>query len=246
MITLVRAKDRHSERHHRHLVWLTFRPRDRGNPRADHFGPLESLSEKLLAPSAIASRTLHHDAEIVTYVREGALTYEDSPGCSGVIRAGEFQVTIAGYGTRRSETNASRSNGARVFQFLLASPAPGLEPGEEQRRLTAAQRRGGLCAVASADARRGLLHLHQDSLIYSALLDPGQHVVHELSPGRIAWLHLVDGEVTLGEIVLSSGDGAGVTAEHAVSLTARAETEILLVDLGEDLSKSRRRMVRGS
>ena len=72
----------------------------------------------------------------------------------------------------------------------------------------------------------------------SALLDPGQHVVHELLPGRSAWLHLVQGEVTLGDVVLTTGDSAGVTAERAVSLTAQEETEILLLDLGEQLPRS--------
>ena len=49
--------------------------------------------------------------------------------------------------------------------------------------------------------------------MYSAMLDPGQHVVHELSQGRRAWLHIVEGEVTLGDVVLTAGDGAGFTAE---------------------------------
>ena len=80
----------------------------------------------------------------------------------------------------------------------------------------------------------------------SALLEPGQHVVHELSQGRIAWLHLVEGEATLGDIVLTTGDGAGVTAGRAVSLTAQSETEILLLDLGEELSGSRSKRVRDS
>ena len=63
------------------------------------------------------------------------------------------------------------------------------------------------------------------------MLDRGQHVVHELVPGRTAWLHLVSGQATLDDVVLVTGDGAGVTAGRAVSLTAREETEILLIDL---------------
>ena len=231
MITLRRAKERHYDRHHRQEDWLTFFPRDRADPRADRFGPLESLSERRLPPGAIASRTPYHDTEIVTYVREGALAFEDTPGRSGVIQAGEFQGTTAGRGIRRSEKNASRSSWAQVFQVLLAPSEPGLEPGHEQKRFSTAERRGGLCVVASADARKGSLRIHQDVLTCSALLEPGQHVVHELSPGRMAWLQIVEGEVTLGDIVLTTGDGAGVTAERAVSLTAQSETEILLLDL---------------
>ncbi len=244
MITLRRAEERHYDRHHKQEAWLTFYPRDRADPRADIFGPLQSLSERRLPPGATASRTPHHDAEIVTYVREGALAYEDALGRSGVIQAGEFQGTTAGRGIRRSEKNASRSNWAQVFQLLLAPSKPGLEPGHEQKRFSTAQRRGGLCVFASADARRGSLRIHQDALMCSALLEPGQHVVHELSQGRIAWLHLVEGEATLGDIVLTTGDGAGVTAERAVSLTAQSETEILLLDLGDELSGSRSKRVR--
>jgi redox-sensitive bicupin YhaK (pirin superfamily) len=238
MITVRRAEERHYDRQRKQEVWLTFYPRDRADPRADRFGRLESFSERRLSPGAFASRTPHHNAEIVTYVREGALAYADVPGRSGVIQAGEFQGTTAGRGIRRSEKNASRSNWAQVFQLLLAPSEPGLDPGYEQKRFSAAQRRGGLCVVASADARRGSLRIDQDASTFSALLEPGQHVVHELSPGRIAWLHLVEGEVTLGDIVLTTGDGAGIEAEHAVSLMAQSEAEILLLDLGEDLSES--------
>jgi redox-sensitive bicupin YhaK (pirin superfamily) len=69
-------------------------------------------------------------------------------------------------------------------------------------------------------------------MVYSVILDPGQHLVHSLLPERRAWLQVVEGELTLGDIVLSTGDSAGMTDERSVSLTARAELEILLLDLG--------------
>jgi redox-sensitive bicupin YhaK (pirin superfamily) len=232
MIALRRAKERHLDRHRKQEVWLTFYPQDLADQPTDGFGTLESLNEDRLPPGAGVPRHPHHDAEIVTYVREGALGYEDSMGRSGVIRAGEFQRMTAGRGVRHSETNASRTDWAHVFQIGLQPWEAGLESAHEQKRFSAAQRRGGLCVVASPDARRGSLRIQQDALMYSAMLDPGQHVVHELSQGRRAWLHIVQGEVTLGDVVLTEGDGAGFTAERAVSLTAREGAEILLVDLG--------------
>jgi hypothetical protein len=69
--------------------------------------------------------------------------------------------------------------------------------------------------------------------VYSALLDPGQHLVHELLPGRGAWLHVLHGEVLIDGQILSAGDGAAVSVERAVSVTARVDAEILLLDLGE-------------
>jgi redox-sensitive bicupin YhaK (pirin superfamily) len=85
----------------------------------------------------------------------------------------------------------------------------------------------------------GSLHLREDALIYSALLEPGQHVVHDLESGRAAWLHIVTGAVTLGDAVLRTGDGAGISEQRPVSFTAREDTEILLVDLPERARPSR-------
>lgn len=232
MITLRRAKERHHDSRRKHEVWLTFDAKDRTDPLADGFGALQILDEDRLSPGADLSRRPDRDAEIVTYVCGGALAYDDSMGRPGVIQAGEFRRTTAGRGRRQHETNASRNDSARVFQIRFRPAQAGVDPGHEQKRFSTADRRGELCVVASPDGRRGSLRIHQDALLYSAMLGRGKHVVHELREGRSAWIHLVEGEVTLGDLVLSSGDGAGLTAERAVSLTAREETEILLIDLG--------------
>ena len=233
MITARRATERHHEQNRKVETWLTFEPQDREGTPCKGFGNIENVKESRLAPGAGVPRSSGHDAEVLTYVCEGALAYENSLGVSGILQAGEFQRVTAGHGLRRSQTNASRTDWAHFFQIWLRPSEVDLDPGHEQKRFTAAQRRGGLCVVASPDARRGSLRIHQDALIYSALLAPGQHVIRELPPGRSAWLHMVQGEVTLGGFVLGTGDGAGVTAEPAVSLTAREESEILLLDLGE-------------
>jgi redox-sensitive bicupin YhaK (pirin superfamily) len=239
MITPRRAAERHHEASRTLETWLTFRPKDRAGILSDGLENIEILKESRLAPGARVPRASGRDAEILTYVCEGALAYENSLGSSGIVQTGEFQLVTAGRGLHRNRTNASRTDEVHFFQIWLRPSEADLDPGHEQKRFTAAQRRGGLCVVASHDARRGSLRIHQDALIYSALLDPGQHVVHELSQGRSAWLHLLQGEVTLGDIVLTTGDGAGITAERAVSLTATEESEILLVDLGEPLPKLR-------
>lgn len=196
MITLRRAEERHHDRRRKRDVWLTFDPKDRADPLADGFGTLVLLNEDRLPPDAGVPRGPDQEAEIVTYVREGTLAYEDSTGRSGVIQAGEFQRMTARRGVRHSETNASQADWAHVFQLWLRPSEAGREPGYEQRRFSTAERRGELCVVASPDGRRGSLRIHQDALVFSSLLHPGQHVVHELWQGRGAWLHVVQGEVT--------------------------------------------------
>jgi redox-sensitive bicupin YhaK (pirin superfamily) len=231
MISLRRSAERHHDQLRKREVWRTFDPVDRSDRPSDRFGPLEAIDESRLPPRADVPRRGGGDAEIVTYVREGAIAYEDSTGHAGVIHAGEFQRVLTAHGARHSEANASRIEWAHMFQVRLCHSAPLLEPGREQKRFSAAQRRGGLCLVASSDARAGSLRLDQDTRIYSALLEPGQHVVHELAPEHAAWLHVVQGEITLANLVLVTGDGAGVVTERAVSLTARESSEILLFDV---------------
>ena len=233
MITLRRAEERHHDRSREQEVWLTFFPNGREGPFADGFGSLKILNEGRLPPGGGITRRPHRDAEIVTFVRQGALAWRDSKDNSGLVQAGEFRRMTAGRGVRYRETNASRTDWAHVFQIWLHPARADREPSHEQKRFSTAQRRGRLCVVGSPDGRGGSLRIHQDVGVYSALLDLGKHVVHELLPGRSAWLHLVQGEATLGDLVLTTGDGAGVTAERAVSLTAREETEILLLDLSE-------------
>ena len=233
MITVRRSGERHHDRRRKHEVWLTFDAKDRTDPLADGFGALQVLDEDRLSPGADLSRRPDRDAEIVIYVCGGALAYDDSTGRAGVIQAGEFRRTTARHGRRQHETNASRRDWAHVFQIWLGATQGAVDRGHEQKRFSTADRRGELCVVASPDARRGSLRLDQDAVLYSAVLEPGRHVVHELSQRRSAWLHIVQGEVTLDGIVLTTGDGVGVTAERAVSLTARLQTEILLLDLGD-------------
>jgi len=229
MIRLLLAAERHHDRRQKRDVWRTFDAIDRSDRLDGCFAVLDGLDESRLSPRADVSRRVADSGEIVTYVREGAVAYDDSMGHPGVIRAGEFQRMIATPGALYREANASRVAWAHMFQIRIRCATP--EPGREQKRFTAAERRGGLCIVASPDARGGSLRLGRDAWIYSALLESGQHVAHELAPARAAWLHVVQGEISLGDLVLATGDGAGVASEHAVSLTARGDSEILLFDV---------------
>lgn len=233
MIATRRAGERRHVQRPARDVWRTFATQDRVDPWADGFGALASLDEDHLLPGAVLQRQPGDDTDIITYVHEGILAHADELGRAGVLVAGEFQRRTAGRGVRHRETNPSLVDAAHVFRIALYRADPRHEPVQETRRFSTAMRRGGLCLVASPDGRRGSLCLDQDARVYSAMLDPGQHVVHELIPTRGAWLHMIAGEIALGELILSTGDGAAITNERAVSLTARTTTEILLFDLGD-------------
>lgn len=233
MIILRRAEERRHDLQEKRDGWLSFHAHDGAQLVSSGFGSLQTFDEYRLAALSSMPRSTDRDSETLTYVREGSLAYEDSSGSSGVIQAGEFQRSTIARGAWYREENASRTDSAQVFRASIRPSQVGSPPGHERRRFSVAERRGGLCVIASPDARKGSLLLHQDALIHSALLDPGQHVVYELGVGRSAWVHVVDGEITLAGIVLTTGDGSGVQGERAVSFTATEEAEVLLLDVGD-------------
>ena len=231
MITLNRETERRRVKRGKHDILMTFCPLE-GTPPTDEFGILMALNELRIPPGGVSAPHPPEEAEIVTYVYKGTLAQEDSTGKSGVVSAGEFQRMTIGRGIRQKEKNASRSDWAQIFRIYLRPTEVGLGSTQEQKRFAIAQRHNLLCVVASPDGRRGSLRLMQDALVFSSVLDTGRHLIHELLPGRKAWLHVIQGEATLNDIVLTQGDSAGFKTEPSVSLTARENTEILLVDLG--------------
>jgi redox-sensitive bicupin YhaK (pirin superfamily) len=232
MITLRRNTERRHINSGKYDSWLSFYHQKPPHSPSDAFGILTAFSEIRIPPGGVSAPHPSEEAGIVTYAYKGALAQEDSTGDSGVVHAGEFQHTTVGRGIRHKETNPSLTDWAHVFRIYLHPSQLGLDCVHEQKRFPGAQRHNLLCVVASPDGRKGSLRILQDALVYSSIIDPGHHLIHELLPGRSAWVHVIYGEATLHDIILTQGDGAGVTIEPSVSVTAQENTEMLLVDLG--------------
>src|SRR5262249_22166978 len=160
-------------------------------------------------------------------VLDGGLAHRDSLGTGSVIRAGEVQRMTAGRGIRHSEFNASAAEPAHFLQIWIYPERRGLEPAYEQRAFPEAERRNRLRLVASRAGGYGALTVHQDVDLYAGLLDAGQRVVQPLRPGRHAWVQVARGAVTLNGQPLRAGDGAAVTDETALDLTAVDAADVL-------------------
>ncbi len=232
MLTLLRNTLRHHVERGRYETWSAFPLVTSSEEPLGAFGLLVGFDELRLPRERAEAPHPREEGEVVVYVYKGALAQEDSTGRSGVVHTGEFQHCIISRSIHYKENNVSRGDRAQVFRISLNPTQVGLDSAREQKLFPSAQRRNVLCVVASPDGRKGSLPILQDAIVYSSVLDPGHHLVHELSPGRSAWLHVIEGEITTQDLVLTDGDGVGLTAESSVSFTAHKHTEILLVDLG--------------
>jgi len=152
-------------------------------------------------------------------------------GTGSVIRPGEVQRMSAGTGVRHSEENPSRENPVHFLQIWIIPEKAGIKPSYEQKAFPASERRGKLRLVASRDGREGSVTVHQDAALYTALLENGERVTYEPQPGRSAWVHVARGEIELNGKRLGEGDGAAVSDEKRLDLSAKGSAEVLVFDL---------------
>lgn len=231
MITLRRSAERHhvQRRHREH--WASFHPERAEDGFARGFGALERLDEHRLGAGASVLVHPPGELEVVSYVLAGVVASQDVARHTSILRVGDFQ-RVSGSETRGlRQSNASRTLDARVIQLWLRHGSRDRSPAPEQRRFPAADRRGALRLVASDDARDGTLRLKLNVLIYSAILEPGQHLIHEFDARRSGWLQVTRGAVRCDDATLYAGDAACFALQRAASWTACMASEILLVDL---------------
>jgi redox-sensitive bicupin YhaK (pirin superfamily) len=134
--------------------------------------------------------------------------------------------------------NPSQTEAAHIFQSGFNPSASDLVPVGKKKLFTHAERLGALKLIASPDGRNASLPIQQDVFIYSTCIQKGNHVIHEIGAGRSAWLHVVNGQIQLNDLLLKMGDGVGLKDEMSISFTALGPSEILLFDLCEQVPET--------
>ena len=201
------------------------------DPRWAGFRHLLVINEDFIAPSGGFGAHSHSDMEILTYIVSGSLQHGDSMGNSSVIRPGEVQRMSAGTGVTHSEFNPSAEEPVHLLQIWITPERAGGAPGYEQREFAEEERRGRLRLIASPGGDEGSVTVRQDALVYGGVLAAGEEAVHELRPGRNAWVQVVKGSLKLNGTELKAGDGAAVSGEERLSLQPDEPSEVLLFDL---------------
>jgi redox-sensitive bicupin YhaK (pirin superfamily) len=218
---------------------------DYHDPARGGLGPLLVWNDDTIAPGRGFDLHGHRDMEIVTFVREGAITHRDHLGNEGRTEAGDVQVMSAGKGILHAEYNLE-DVATRIFQIWIRPRQTGAKPRWEQRRFPAAERGGRLVALASgrpgadgadgADAAvgaggAGALAIHQDAAILGARLRAGDRVGHPLGAGRRAYLVADRGGVEVNGRAAGARDGVVVAGEETLEIVALADADVVVADV---------------
>jgi quercetin 2,3-dioxygenase len=207
-----------------------FRFGEYGNPAHRPIGSLIVWNDDEIAPSSGFSTHGHADMEIITYVREGAISHRDDLGNAGQIEAGDVQVMSAGSGIMHAEWNANHG-AAKVFQIWIKPNSRGGQPTWDTRKFPKHDRAGQWVTLASGygeDAEA--LTLRANARVLGVTLQIAQSISYRLD-GRNAYLVPATGKILLGGHTIHAGDGCEVRRQPTLSIEAIEDSEIVLVDL---------------
>ena len=172
----------------------------------------------------------HRDMEIITYVRKGAITHQDSMGNTGRTEAGDVQVMSAGTGVRHAEYNVDDET-LLGFQIWILPDKAGGEPTWGARKFPKDDRSGKFVALASGFAEDAdALPIRASARVLGVSLKAGETATYTLDPTRHAYLVSSGGKLEVNGVVLENRDGAAVTGETELRVVALEDGDAVLVD----------------
>lgn len=231
MIQITKADDRfHADGGWLSTYWL-FSFDHYYDPNNVSFGPLRVFNDDVIQPDSGFGMHGHSDMEIVTYVLEGAIDHKDSTGGEDKISVGEVQRMTAGTGIRHSEFNKSKTEQVHLLQMWVLPNKTGLTPSYEQKKFSNEERTGVLLPVASGQGIGDAVTINQDVTFYVSKALPGEKLSHKLADKRKAFLYVIDGDISVNDKVLSTGDQARIVETSQLDFVATRESEIILIDL---------------
>jgi redox-sensitive bicupin YhaK (pirin superfamily) len=170
----------------------------------------------------------HRDMEIITYVRSGAITHQDSMGNKGRTGAGDVQVMSAGTGVVHSEFNLEDEE-TTLFQIWIETDERGAQPGWGAKPFPKQDRTGQFQLLASGNPDDGVLAIHADARVLGATLPAGGTIALAPDPGRHLYL-VPSGRVRVNGIAAGPRDGIAIKGETEVRIEAEDDAELVLVD----------------
>jgi redox-sensitive bicupin YhaK (pirin superfamily) len=172
----------------------------------------------------------HADMEIITYVREGAITHEDNQGNRGRTEAGDVQVMSAGTGIRHAEYNRERE-ATRIFQIWIIPNQRGGKPSWGAKPFPKGDRSGRFVTLASGiEGDADALPIRTDARVLGANLKAGDTAEYTLGGKRHAYLVPAKGKVEVNGVALAARDGAAITDVETIRVTAVEDAEVVMVD----------------
>ncbi len=172
----------------------------------------------------------HNDMEIVTFIRSGAISHEDSVGNKGRTKAGDVQVMSAGTGIVHAEYN-HEDEPTTLFQIWILPDAKGEKPSWGQREFPRGDRSGRWIVLASGSPDADdALPIRADAKVLAATLMAGSKISHDVLTDRHQYLVAPVGRIKVNGLLVEARDGVAITGETQIVVEAIDDCELVMVD----------------
>jgi redox-sensitive bicupin YhaK (pirin superfamily) len=203
---------------------------DYGDPARMGWGSLRIWNDDEIAPNAGFPPHAHANMEIITYVREGAVTHRDSLGNEGRTEAGDVQVMSAGVGIRHAEYNLEQAP-TRLFQIWITPDSEGGSPAWGSQPFPKADRSGRFVTLASGFRNdTDALPIRSNARVLGATMRTGETIEYALGERRLGYLVPASGAIEINGVRIEARDGAAIKDVAVVRITAIEDSEIVMVD----------------
>ena len=200
------------------------------DPARVHLGALRVWNDDEIAPETGFPPHPHKNMEIITYVRKGAITHEDSLGNKGRTEAGDVQVMSAGTGIRHAEYNLEKEP-TTLFQIWIVPTKDGGAPSWGAKPFPKGDRSGKFVTLASGFAEdTDALPIRTDARVLGATLKAGEVIEYPLGAARKGYLVPALGTVEVNGVRINTRDGAAISDEGALTIKALEDAEVVMVD----------------
>lgn len=201
------------------------------DPSRMGWGALRVWNDDTIQPHAGFPPHPHSDMEIITYVRNGAISHRDDQGNAGRTVAGDVQIMSAGSGITHSEYNLEDER-TQIFQLWILPDRKGGEPAWGARPFPRDERSGRFVTLASGfDDDGDALKIRAKARVAGATLKAGETAEYRIGAERYAYLVLAAGAAAIDGQRLGARDGAAIKDLDVFKVTALEDCEIVLVDV---------------
>ncbi|MCS3468746.1 redox-sensitive bicupin YhaK (pirin superfamily) [Pseudomonas sp. JUb42] len=200
------------------------------DPQRMSWGNLRVWNDDVIQSGTGFPKHPHRDMEIITYVREGAITHEDNLGNKGRTEAGDVQVMSAGTGIAHSEYNLE-NQATKIFQIWIMPDETGAPPSWGAKPFPKDSREGFVTLASGKHGDDQTLRIRANARLVAANLKAGESAEYHLDSGRRAYLVPATGIIEVNGVTANARDGVAVQDERVLRVTAINDSEIVLVDV---------------
>lgn len=208
------------------------------NPERMHFGALRVLNDDTVAAGMGFGKHPHDNMEIVSIPLSGDLHHQDSTGRNEIIRQHDVQIMSAGSGIAHSEMNANKDHQVKFLQIWVMPKELNITPRYEQKSFKPEDRANQILTVVAPD-NKDAVWINQDAWFSLANFEAGkndEYFLRQMDNG--VYVFVINGTVTINDIVLNERDGLGIWDISSVKIEANTHTELLLIEVPMNINEA--------